>query len=590
MSQLQFPAHAPTSSQETPGAHRNLTVVAFATGIFALAAFGVFVFPFFFPPTDLSPSSAYAVGFNNRVAEVATAFVACLTFLIAWRFRLYPRTTPHRDARPTPRYLLALCLAAAAAFNAFSGWLLARINLTDPDPLYFLESMDDVIRYHLHIYSGFNFAYGPLLLYVPIWIHTLLTPFHIGTQGAYYTALVLMQCLGLLMLHATLRALQVPRNLRITAFILFTLAALNPVLGLNYTLIRSLLPFSTLIYATQVKPARSLAVLFFLGELLQLAISPELGFAFAAGACFYAIGRSLQSRPAYLYAAATPPAAALLFLATFGKAYLSSLFAFGAGDFNIIIEPLGYILFFLLCLVWIVPRMLAADFRRGHPQALLRASLFVLSLALLPAAFGRCDLLHVLYSGLGIYILAICAIASWSPSARNLWLVFFAGVLLWTQFINYYLRPPVRQAAAIAFSHAPGPDSIDIGELRAITGGQPVFVPFMIPLNIEMQLKNNGLYAPDREPFIINVANPVTESAKVARMDSAKWALVPSHIREVIGTPQSVSAIIGVGYTFYPIRNKPFAQGSIVKANLQSHWTPTATFGKWTLYHHKASQ
>jgi hypothetical protein len=583
MSRLQFSAHVPPPSQESPDAPGTL-VAAFAAGIFALAAFGVFVFPFFFPPTNVSPSVSYTVGFSNRVAEVAAAFVACLTFLIAWRFRLYPRTTPHRDARPTPRYILALCLAACAAFNAFSGWLLARTNLTVIDARYFLESLDDVIRYHLRIYSGFNFAYGPLLLYIPIWIHTILAPFRIGTQGAYYTALVLMQCLGLLMLHATLRALQVPRSLRIPAFILFTLTALNPVLGLNYTPIRSLLPFSTLIYATQVKPARSLAALFFLAELLQLAISPELGFAFAAGACFYAIARAIQSGPVYLYAAAAPPAAALLFLAAFGRAYLSAVFTFSAGDFNLIIEPLGYILFFLLCLVWIVPRMLAADFRRGHPQALLRASLFVLSVALLPAAFGRCDLLHVLYAGLGIYILAICAIASWSSSARNLWLVLFAGVILWTHFVNYQIRPHLRQAAAIVFRHAPGPASIDIARLRAITAGQPVFVPVMIPFSIEQQLKNDHLYAPDREPFIINVAGPVAESAKVARMDQYSWALAPSHIHKFIGTPRSISGPLGVGYTFYPLRQKPHISGSIITSDLQNHWTPAANFGKWILY------
>ncbi|HUY80401.1 MAG TPA: hypothetical protein VMU92_01615 [Acidobacteriaceae bacterium] len=593
MSNLQtHPAPPPcNSSDHTPPAHRNLTTITFALATFALAAFGVFVLPFFFPPTHLALSAAYSAGFNNRAADLAAAFVACLTFFVAWRFRLYPHTQPQHDPRPTPRLVLALSIAACIAFNGFLGWMSARTNLAVYDARYFLEAMDDVIRYHLHIYSGFNFAYGPLLLYLPIWIHSLLAPFHTGTQGAYYTALVLMQCLGLLLLHATLKALQVPRAVHVPAFVVLTLTTFNPILGINYTLVRSLLPFATLLFAARAKTPRALAIFFFLGELLQLAVSPELGFAFAAGACFYALClaiRDRHNRPlGWLPAIAAPLAAAALFLAIFGKAYLASVFTFANGDYNLIVEPLGYILLFLLCLVWIVPRSLAADFRRHHPQALLRAGLFVLSIGLLPAALGRCEPLHVLFAGLGVYVLAVAALAPWSAPTRNLWLILFAGIIAWTQCVSFIYHQQPRVAAAILYRHAPWQESIDIARLRTLTGGQPVSVPFMIPLNIERQIKHSYLYLPDREEFRINVGDPASEDAKAARMNKTGWALIPAQIPESVYTPQTTSVSVGFGYNFYPVRQKPYISGAIIAHDLKAHWTPVASFGKWVLYHRK---
>jgi hypothetical protein len=573
---------APTPVQNQSRSRLPLAITAIT--ITMLTAFGVFILPFFFPPSHSSRSAAYTAGFNNRVADAATALISLLAFATAWRFRIYPRAPQLNDRRRTPLWLLAASVTVCVAFTTWLSWILTKAQISLLDTHYFLEPLDDVIRYHQLIYTDFTFPYGPLLLYFPLWMHTLLKPFHIELQGSYYVALTIAESLGLVLLYYTLEALPLSRRAKSVTFALFTLAALCPLMGLNYSLVRSLLPFSTLLFMARAKKPLLLASLFLLGEILQLAVSPELGFAFAAGACFYALCLTLQKGPAWIPAIAAPPLAVALFLAVVGKAYLDSMAAFSRGALNLIVEPLGYILLFLLATVWLVPIMLARLFRERRPDAVLMASLFVTCLALVPVALGFCDTLHVFYNAVGIYLLGTVAISSYPKSARELWFFFLACILLWMQFINYVMRPDLRQAARIVYRHAPRHDFIDIARLQAIVGSAQVSTPFAIPLKLEEELKSSGHYLPDREFTDFGVADAPSETARAARMDACQWALIPALDPTLTETPYTTTVLVGIGYNFYPDRQKPYVVGAIILDDLKEHWKPIARVGDWILY------
>lgn len=562
-----------------------MTVLALAIG--SLAALGVFLVPFLFPPSHPSLSASYTAGFNNRVAALAAAFVGLLSFALAWKFQLFPNRAHDPDRRSIPLWLATSCLAVTAAFNAAFGLLLCRAEVASVDNRYFLEYMDDVFRYHERIYADFSFAYGPLLLYFPLWIHALLRPFHIGIEGAYYVALMLAHVIGLVVAWVTLENLPISRKVKAITLCLFAILSMCPVMGLSYTLVRFLAPFSTLVFISRIKNPLFVVLAFGLGEALQLAVSPELGFAFAAGACFYAICMTAENGLARILAIAALPVGAGLFLWIGGPHYLDSLRLYSHGDLNLIVEPLGYIILFLIATVWLVPRMLAGAFRQRRPEAVLLASLFIICLGLLPPAFGRSDPLHVFFNGAGMFLLASVAIGGYSGNIRKLWFLCFACSLVWMQFVNFMLRPDVRRAVGFAPKETQR-NWIDTSQLESIIGDAKISVPFWVPLRVEDELKQGGHFLPDRESFNLVVTNPDAEKARAARMDRVQWALIPAKDVLYRETPSNTSRMLGIGYQFYPKRRQPYVYGAILLDELQRHWTPVATVGDWIVYHQNA--
>ncbi|MGC2160835.1 MAG: hypothetical protein WA634_02900 [Silvibacterium sp.] len=569
--------------QDQPGNHR-LAKVLLALAIAALTAFCVFVLPFFFPLSHPSFSVSYTAGFNNKVAVVATAMISLIALTAAWRFNLFPPSPQIEDRSRIPLWMLCVSIAACVAFTAALGWMLCKTQIASNDDLYFLEYMDDIVRYHQRIYSGFSFNYGPLLLYFPIWVYAFLRHFHVGIQGSYYVALALAEAAGQVLLYLTLESLPLSRKIKVAAFWIFTIGALCPALGMNYTFVRFLAPFSTLLFASRAKNPTVLALFFLFGEMLQLAISPELGLAFAAGACFYALCLTLQKGWAWIPAIAAPPLGVGVFLAIAGKQYLNSIGMFSKGGYNLVIEPLFYILFFLAAVVWLIPLMLAGKFKERRPEAVLMASLFIVCLGLLPPALGFCDLLHVFFNGAGLYLLAIVAISAYRRDVRQLWLFALAGILVWTQFMNFMTRLNLRYASGIVLLHRPAPRPIDIRKLQAIVGNGKISAPFWIPYSVENQLKEGGLYLPDRDCSVLSVWDASSEAARATRLDTSRWALIPVNDPRLKETPKDSALSVGLGYKFYPERRQPYVYGDILLNDIRKNWTPIARFDEWELY------
>lgn len=450
--------------------------------------------------------------------------------------------------------------------------------------------MDDVARYHQRLYGDFSFVYGPLPLYFPLFVYWLLRPVHIGIEGSYYVALTATHVFGLVIAWLTLEVLPLGRKTKSITLCMLAILSMCPVMGLNYTLIRFLAPFSTLLFASRIKNPSLVALAFFLGEALQLGISSEVGFAFAAGACFYANCMIAKHGPAWIPALVAPLLAGVAFLFLAGPHYLESMRKYSHGDYNLIVEPLGYIILFLIATLWLVPRMLAGAFRQRRPEAVLLASLFVVSLGFVPPAFGLCDPLHVFFNGAGIFVLASVAIGGYSRRIRQLWFFCFACSLMWMQFVNFMLRPDVKQAVGFAPGASEQKNWIDVAKLESIVGDAKISVPFWVPLGVENELKRSGHFLPDRESFNLLVTNPDAEKARMARMDRAQWALIPAKDFLIKETVSNTSRILGIGYNFYPIRRQPYVYGAILLNELQTHWTPVASVGDWIVYRQNAQK
>lgn len=568
------------------GTPRSLWLTGAVTAV--LTCLGVFVLPFLFPPKHPAFSAAYTSGFNNRVAAVAAAVMALMTFGLAWRSRATVGSPEAEKHGRIGRRALLTALGCCAVFTLVMGGLLTRAQVAYNDNLYFLEYMDQVTRYHRHIYQDFSFLYGPALIYFPVAFQLLLRPFHVGVQGAYFLALTTVQLLGILLLYATLEALPLSQRMKRMTLGLYTLCVLCPLMGLNYTLVRSLLPFATLLLITKVKQPLRVAGLIFLGELLQLAVSPELGVAFAAGACFYALCRAFTSSRWYGVALISPPLALLAFLGVTGKIYLSSIAQFSSGCLNLIVEPLPYLLFFLFALVWLVPRWLGLLTRRGFAAAVPMLSLFVLSLALVPAALGRADPLHVFFNGAGMYLLALVAISTYRKKVRDWWLAGLVLILLSSQAVNtrVFVHPILHAVRVNLFSMPESQTSwyVSFEEAARHVDGGRVSVPFFVPFSLEQMLKRMGIYQPDRECFYIGVWDVPTEQARIKRMHQAEWVIVSTHVPVLYETAETTRKIVGFGFR-YRDRKAPYPYGRLILDDLAQHWTVAFKNTDWILYH-----
>lgn len=572
-------------------AQTRLKTALACVGIGAATCLGVFVLPFFFPPAHIAQSGSYTAGFNNRIAVLAAGAACVLTFLWAWWFdtpREYLRGERHGKI-PLP--VLFACLAVCGGFTGYLGWMLTRSGVDYNDNLYFLEFMHAAIDFHLRIYRDFSFLYGPALLEYPVAVARFLRPFGVGMQGSYFVALALFEMGGVVLLWATVERLPLSRNSKIAALCILTAAVLCPLLGLNYSLIRALLPFSTLLFTSRIRRPLPMAVAFAFGEVVQLLFSPELGVAFAAGACVYACGMAVtMRRRTWLLAAISPVLGAGVFIAIAGRQYLDSMGAFSKGCLNLVVQPLPYMLLFLFSVVWLNPVMLGGMRQQRRGDALLMSSLFVTSLGMLPVALGRCDPLHVVFNGVGMLLLSGVALSGYTKNTRQCWWAMLLMVILWMQLINTAMFfSGLRQAARVAVEGTAVRATIDIEKLDSLVGHDRIAAPFPIPHSVEQQLIDAHHYAPDRECFHIRVWDAETEEAKAARMNQSRWALIPNFNMRLYEDSEESARVVGMGF-HYPDRHKPYVYGNILYGDLAAHWKPVARFGKFFILYQQESR
>ncbi|MGI8772856.1 MAG: hypothetical protein ACR2JE_15650 [Acidobacteriaceae bacterium] len=593
-----------------------------AGGVAIATCFCVFWLPFLFPPPYFAGvSAANVAGFNNKIAAVSAAAIAVMVGLAAWRMRWSPcgvaeRTEAgEREPVPLDRWLVFGVTLLGGALIAFYARLAFIAHVPYPgDAAYFIGQMNAVADYHRKLYTEVEFPYGPLLLYIPIWLRAILSPLHVTLAGAYFSVLVMEQMAGVWLLAYTLGNLPIARKLKLVIFLVCTLQMVQLALGLNYTLFRFVMPFATFLFAVKRRRPGTVAALLAAGEALNLAISPEMGFAFGAGAVAYGVCRLVTEGRVWLTAVVAPLIGAAAFLLIVGTGYLRMLALFSQGAYNLIVEPLPYVLLFLIALVWLVPLMLAQFFRQHRPEAPVLAALFVISVALLPVAFGRADPGHVFFNGLGIYLLSMVAISSYRHAQQIAWTVAVAGVLVWTAFLGvmwfqYQARMVLHydvlhygsremKDMAVRFTREISPTAaarymsatfdddqpIDMGKLHAIVGDAPVATPSGVTLVVEEQLKRSGQYRPSFYWYYVGVLDSSGETRRIHEFNQSRWALIPTGAREKLDeTPAALGQMTGIRLP-YRSKRPPYVAGERFYENLQANWQAVGQVDGYTVY------
>lgn len=393
----------------------------FACALLALAA--IFYLPYVVPARP-SVSLSYEFGYNNRAGLLLTllfAGVGALWLRQSSLFTLRPEAaTPM--APKTLYWGLAGTLVVCAA-----AWPLVNTPTPVADAGYLINRMQLLASGHKP-YVDFEFAYGPFLLYPPVWIARLL---HLGIPPAYYLFWVFNELAGVLLLFQVIRQIDIPSRKRAAIFLLFCAAsAAIVVLGaLSYTFVRfALAPWLAFRICRAEVQGRSAFAGVALSYALLLLISPEIAVSFGLGSLAWLVLRGRRSSVAWGLSWAATLAAMAAPTAIAVRAHLFDTFlSFGSGAHDLPLYPAGDVLLFLVCLFLSVLHLVRQIANREHGASVY---LILISLPLLAPALGCCDPLHVFYNGFGILLVGLLCLSQSERGWHVAHLAFFLCFVL----------------------------------------------------------------------------------------------------------------------------------------------------------------
>ena len=551
-----------------------------------LAALAVFVVPFWFPGSVPQLSLSYAAGYSNRAAVLGVMAVAALALLAAWFSDLQSADTPEVDTRKFGFGWFIL-----AAFVSLL-YLVPEQILAFPIPRYFRESayflpqMERILRFGDMPYRDFEFAYGPLLAYLPASLASVVRP----AEAAYYFAIDLTMIAGLWMLWSAIAWLEFSTTWKICIYAILTSCVLNPSLGMNYTMLR----FAVAIWLlTRVMATGGGWVAMAGGSILAWGVSPEAGVGFTVAAGVYLAGSKRWVRVAAL------TLGPLLILLLFGPNCFDSLFRFSGGFFNFVIPPAPYILVYLAVLVWVIPAGLA---RIPRPETFAMAGL---ALVYLSPTLGRCDPGHVILNGIPAFLLGLVVLPKQFGTTylATLGLLFGVGMHLNREAGHLALLPPAmyyrerwtksqdQLLATMSKSDRAEVKPIfdrlekdllpsDYPELKGLHN---IATPFYTDKYLNSYLMASGTGLRDYYTWTIDISDIQGMRQKIAALDRAEWVVMDIEECCWVDTPESIADGVMFPVT-YSIKRPMFEPSTQVRDAVLQQFESVRQFGRYRLY------
>ena len=383
----------------------------------SIGLFAVFFLPYFIPSSNsFSVSSIF--GFNNRVSLIC--FVTVASVFAYWTRGAGLFFPSGQAGPPLSRRSLYWTLAISAAL-ALSLWLYTRPFFTYREDGYFLDRYA-AFAAGKHLYTDFEFAYGPLLFYLPVGLARIL---RVSLPDAYYLSWILQWILGVAVLWQTVKIAASSSRHALTIYLFFWGSWILSVVdeGPNYTPLRfsAGLLAALLIHRLNLRsrsPIFPMVVAAFVAALL-LFYSAEQGMVFSAATLtFFLLNARTRLIPTLVGACmhAAIFAAAFAIALHIGELAMLCNFTGGSLNFPLLISFQNIVLLLLLivalCVVW------GTLLRRRFDHPLLYLS--IIGGAGLPAAFGRCDTGHIFINTMGALLAVLIALSTstrlWKPT------------------------------------------------------------------------------------------------------------------------------------------------------------------------------
>lgn len=419
------------------------------------ACFLVFVLPWYLPPNSNPVAGAsYALGFNNKIAILglmAAIFIGA--FLCSGQTRsaeslswlrdrplLFP---PFRAAATEYAIIAVAAIAMSFATKQLHEWL---VNPYWGESGFFLSRIDLLDMGYLP-YVDFHHNHGPLTLYAPLWLQRA-SQGSLGIEDAYAICVAAGYVFGFAMLFCFVQALAITGRARFWMIVLSCLPWTCMTFGLNYVPLRFFVVPASLVVLDVVIKHRCRTPLELSGYgalaatagcVTSLGISPEMGFATAAGMLAYATTLWRRSQRGIAAALATAILLTVLTTAVAVPGYLLGVKAFASGSNNFPVYPNIHNCVFALVCVCVMSPLIAASWNEPHDRRAPLAAAFCAAGGLLIApAFGRADPGHVIVNSVIPMTLAFCAAFSVSTKVGWTWTALYALVAVFLIHVSYW--------------------------------------------------------------------------------------------------------------------------------------------------------
>jgi hypothetical protein len=509
----------------------------------AVAYYAVFQLPFHFPLTHPLVSASYSFGFNNRVAVLATILLIAAAFVYRVIEQKAPASIPFSDHEKTKvsyRLLGGALLIYLIATFAVLLWARSEVWYDlDWETSHFLWRLKLTEVYGLQPYRDYQYEYGPLLAYLPLWWHKALFLLNFSDEFDYYLLHWTLNAVGLCSLAYILNQFSMPPSRRNAAFIVLAAAGFLPYMGLSGLLLRFTAPLFglALIYRTASGLGKLLALRVFLATLsaaaLTIGLSAEIGVSFLIAAGVYgAFLLPARSGIAVLCAVAS---AVCLSFALLPYSYYTSLFHFSEGANNLPLLPTSpHLVFYLAALLWFAPKWLAGGWKQDGLRAPVLAA-GCLSIVLIPGALGRCDPPHVLTYGITPAILMFASAANTKRIAFGATLALYAAVFVFGfQAINAWVFhvTPRSILAHIRNAQIASPD------LKSLERYPQLASPYGTSgssKSLQRWLWSRGKIAPEYYLGGMGIYTPAQITDRLRDLSRFRYAIADSNMLEMSG-------------------------------------------------------
>jgi hypothetical protein len=546
---------------------------------------GVFILPFLFPPSRPIPSQSYVAGYNNRVALVSVILISILVALLSLRENWLTPAKFGDEPSVSRRWLIG-ALMLVAAWNGGLSWLVFEARNYAVEDFYFLPQLEKFYYRHLHLYRDLEFPYGQLLFYPPLWIHSLLAPFHTSLRASYYIALMFHHFLGVGMLYFVVNRLPIPRAVRTAAFASITMFSVTPPLGPNYALLRYMLGIISFLLFSRIERPAAAAGAAALAEILMWLDSPEeafaLGFAIAVYCC-YRVWR--QRTLLWLGPIAGTACGAALYLVSVDPAVLSALKHMSGGSNNLVPQISLEVVTLLIATVWLVPRLVARHICRDTAEAPMLLGLYALGLGLLPASLGCSDIVHITGNSAVLFLLSLVAVGECKLPVRWLWTTTVTTTYLlmaarWCFDASPRFYPDILPAFERKLPSVGQP--LDVAALHAAIGDAPFATPFPMPEVLEEQLPQLPDFAPSYWSGTIALWDDEAEQKKIAELRRVQWALLPPGFPHLDQISPNLDELLSVS-THYRALHVVYSH-ALLNNEIAENWTPVGYIGNYVLF------
>jgi hypothetical protein len=592
--------------------------------VLAAAAYGIFSFPYNFPPSLPSADSiSYVMGFNNRVAMmVVLATIAVLSirlFLWQWfrpeKIESILCVTPGQKVK-MPKSVLLLMIAIYIGIICATYSVVPQLDEYD-EARGIVPKLELAVRYHFIPYVNFQWNYGILLFYVPLVTTRIVSLAGGSIQLGYCSGYIILSSLSLLALFYLIDQFSIKMAYRALIFAVIASLYFDVSFAPQGVLMRFLAPLVALIvlHRFQLRAGRAMsqrAVVIFSGicilcNLAVLSIGMEIGIPHAIAQVFYCLYAAIRAGRSRLYGAGASLVGVPVFLLLFpGSIRMLLRFSGGYGNTPVFISMFS--IAYLLCIMWLVPILVGSGMApRSGPNAPLAVAFAAIVVMQMPYCLGRCDLGHLRAGGLAAYILTLAIVVKKRPIAfpGSLVLLILIFGIAYHSIYMYMAFPRLLPGIAGQTSAVAVTESSLVAPL-ALEKYPSIATPFGIDRATKAFLMKTGRFVPEyftdfgeicTEPDIDRTFNDCAKAAVVLVPENIpalrnvtvdmllrNWEMNKSRQDETVNQFQSMLALAPVHYRS---KHMPYDPVMELARRIASLYVPVDSAGGWVVMKHQ---